>query len=133
GGAGNDRFDLGAGDFEGGEKIDGGLGTDTLRLTAAGTTLDSVLLDPAIITGIEVIDLAGGGNTLALTVSDLLDLSSTTNTLRVDGNTGDIVNSTGEGWAPGGGTIAIGANLYNSYTSGSGTLLIDTDITQNIT
>ena len=58
---------------------------------------------------------------------DVLDLSSTTNTLRVDGNAGDVVDRN-LGWTTGG-TQTIGANMYRSYTQGAAVLLVDTDIT----
>lgn len=42
---------------------------------------------------IEVIDITGNGNnTLDLKASDVLDMSSTTNTLKVVGNAGDTVD-----------------------------------------
>jgi hypothetical protein len=67
---------------------------------------------------------------LNVTLSDVLALSSTTDTLRVDGNAGDVVNA-GSGWTAGADLI-IGPNTYQSYTQGTALLLIDTDITHNI-
>jgi hypothetical protein len=86
-------------------------------LTAVGDT---------VITDIEIIDLTGGGsNALTLSLADVLAISSTTDTLRIDGEGGDAVNSTG--WVEG-----ATASGYTTYTQGSATLLIDTDITQNV-
>ena len=57
----------------------------------------------------------------------LLDLSATSNTLTVDGNAGDIVNA-GSGWTD----LGI-SGAYHQYSQSGATLLVDTDITQNIT
>jgi hypothetical protein len=114
--------------------VDGGSGQDTLRFAGSGELLDLTGIPNSRYTGLEIIDLTGaGGNTLTLNRADVLDLSSSTNTLRLDGNADDTVNSGGQGWAlNAGGPITIGLNQYNSYGSGAATLLIDTDITQNI-
>jgi len=47
------------------------------------------------------------------------------------GNVGDRITSTLQGWISGG-TTPLDNNLYNRYTSGAATLLVDTDITQTI-
>jgi hypothetical protein len=46
--------------------------------------------------------------------------------LRVNGDAGDAVNA-GSGWQDGG--VAAG---YHTWTQGAATLLIDTDVTQNV-
>jgi hypothetical protein len=80
-------------------------------------------------TGLEIVDLTGSGNnTLNLTVGDVLDLSDTTNTLRVDGNPGDKLTSTGQAWAMGD-VVDIGGVSYQTYVKGAATLLADTDLT----
>ncbi|AFZ31777.1 FG-GAP repeat protein [Gloeocapsa sp. PCC 7428] len=128
GGAGNDVLSYGAID----RRIDGGSGTDTLAVDISGLTIDLTTTPNNRITGIEIIDLTGtGDNTLQLTRLDLLDLSDTTNQLIVKGNTGDRITSTLQGWISGG-TTPLDNNLYNRYTSGAATLLVDTDITQTI-
>jgi hypothetical protein len=111
----------------------GGAGTDTIRFEAAGQSLDLTALAQTKIQNIEVIDLTGtGNNALTLSVQDVLDLSSTTNTLIVDGNGGDTVTATG-GWAAVG-TQTIGSQTYAAYTatisSQTATLLVDTDVTR---
>ena len=84
-------------------------------------------------TGLERIDLTGtGDNALTLDVRDVLALSDTSNELLVDGNAGDTVNSLGEGWVNGGG-VNVGGINYNQYTFGAASLLVDTDVIQNIT
>jgi hypothetical protein len=99
-----------------------------LALTGSGVTIDLIALANNRVAGIEKINLAGSGNnTLTLTLGDLLELSDTSNQLIVDGNAGDVVNA-GSGWTDGG--VAGG---YHSYTQGAAILLVDTDITQNVT
>jgi hypothetical protein len=80
------------------------------------------------IVNVEIINITGSGNNrLELLLQDVLDLSTTTNTLRVDGNAGDTVDRNA-GWAQGANQV-IGANTYRSYAQGGATLLVDTDIT----
>ena len=80
----------------------------------------------------EVIDLTGSGNnSTALTLQDLIDVTDEDNLLIIDGNVGDSVTSTGEGWIQGNNQV-IDNVTYDSYTSGAGTLLIDEVVTQTI-
>ena len=93
--------------------------------------LDLTAVADDVITGVEVINLTGSGNnTLTLNLADVLAISTTTDTLRVDGNAGDTVNR-GGGWTQGA-DQAIGANTYHSYTQGLATLLVDVDITSAV-
>jgi Ca2+-binding RTX toxin-like protein len=109
------------------DRYNGGAGSDTLRISGGGITIDLRTVENSRILNVEVIDLAGGGdNTLKLRLRDLLDVSSTTDTLRVDGDTGDTVRRAAD-WMQGA-DLTIGANDYSSYTRGTGTLLVDTDI-----
>ncbi len=127
GGAGNDVLSFGVID----RRIDGGGGTDTLAVDTSGITIDLTTIPNNRITDIEIIDLTGtGNNSLKLTRLDLLDLS-TTNQLIVNGNVGDSVTSVNQGWLLSD-TIALNNILYDRYTSGTATLLVDTDITQNL-
>jgi Ca2+-binding RTX toxin-like protein len=142
GAAGNDTLD-GGGDADtlsGGADNDtliydsldasvlGGLGSDTLKISGSGTLLNLGGLAGTTIQDVEVIDLTGtGNNTLTLAASDVLALSST-DTLKVDGNAGDTVNA-GSGWTDQGTVVNPG---YHTYTQGLATLLVDTDITRNI-
>jgi len=109
---------------------DGGSGTDTLHIDGAGVTLDFTLLAPHTVTGVERIDLTGSGaNTLNLDFRDVLALSDT-QSLRIDGDAGDTVTSTGQGWTEDLAGENIGGQHYRSYSHLGGTLLIDSDITQ---
>ncbi|MBI4357498.1 MAG: FG-GAP repeat protein, partial [Gammaproteobacteria bacterium] len=124
GGLGSDTIKIGDVNFL---RIDGGGGDDTLTLNGSGLTLNLTTMVNNKIAGIENIDINGtGNNTLTLNVRDVLDLSDTSNQLIVKGAAGDAVNATG-GWVLGG-TQSIGGEVYNSYTSGNATLLIDQDI-----
>ena len=67
-----------------------------------------------------------GNNRLELSLLDVLDLSSTTDTLRVDGNAGDTVDRNA-GWVQEANQV-IGANTYFQYTQGLAVLLVDVDI-----
>ncbi|CAB5504119.1 hypothetical protein AZO1586I_1238, partial [Bathymodiolus thermophilus thioautotrophic gill symbiont] len=77
-------------------RVDGGGGIDTLKLQGAGLTLDLTKISDRRIQDIEVIDITGSGNnTLKLNLDDLLHASSSTNVLKVLGNSGDEVIATG--------------------------------------
>jgi len=135
GGLGSDVLVYDAADLPGTATVvyDGGLGADTLRFDGAGQLLDLTAIAQLKITGIENIALNGAGNnTLTLNVQDVLDLSGTTDQLVVLGNAGDVVNSTGQGWVAGA-NQTIAGEVYATYTNGFATLLIDFDITRNIT
>jgi Ca2+-binding RTX toxin-like protein len=133
GGAGADALKGAAGDdtlkFDPADRVvDGGSGADTLEFTASGQSLDLTAIVNTRYTGIEIVDLTGtGDNDLVLGTLDLLALSDTTNTLRVDGNAGDGVTSTGQGWVAGA-DVDIDGTLYKSYTDGAATLLLHPDV-----
>ncbi|OKH23357.1 FG-GAP repeat protein [Chroogloeocystis siderophila] len=113
-------------------RMDGGSGTDTLAIGGSGVTLDLTAIPNNRIRSIEIIDLTGSGdNTLQLTRLDLLNLSDSTNQLIVNGNAGDSLISTGQGWLFEGTTLDDG-NQYHRYTSGTATLLVAPDITRNL-
>ena len=122
GGGGNDTIKVADLTFL---RVDGGSGTDTLALDGAGVTLDLSAIPNSKLQDIEVIDITGAGNnTLTLSALEVLNLSSTTNTLKVDGNAGDVADIGLEAWTksgPSGG--------YDTYTNGQATVLIDQDIT----
>lgn len=129
GGAGNDTLSFDAID----RRINGGSGTDTLRIDTSGINLDLTTISNNKITQFEIIDITGtGNNSLKFTRLDLLNLSDTTNQLIVNGNAGDAVTSTEQGWTAGS-TTTLNGILYDCYTVGAATLLVDTDITQTIT
>ncbi|VVH64216.1 Flagellar hook-length control protein FliK, partial [uncultured Gammaproteobacteria bacterium] len=77
-------------------RVDGGGGIDTLKLEGAGLTLDLTKISDRRIQDIEVIDITGSGNNiLKLNLDDLLHASTSTNILKVLGNSGDEVVTTG--------------------------------------
>jgi len=121
-GTGNNTLTLAFGDL-----LDLSDSTNTLRVDGANKALDLTTISNAKITNVEIINLTGSGNnTLTLNLADVLALSSTTNTLRVDGNAGDIVHR-GAGWTPGADQV-IGAQTYDTFTQGTAILLVDTDV-----
>jgi Ca2+-binding RTX toxin-like protein len=128
-GNGNDILNWDSSDTS---RIDGGAGTDTLKFTASGETLNLTTINDTDYygryTGIEKIDLTGtGDNSLVLNVNDVLNLSDTSDRLTVEGNAGDSV-SAGSGWTQG---TADGG--YDTYTStdqaNAAELYVDSDIT----
>ncbi len=124
GGAGDDILSFGAA----ARRIDGGSGRDTLRIDGNGANLalSNKLRE------FELIDITGtGNNSLTFTRLDVLNLSDTTNQLIVNGNAGDRVTSTSQGWAFAG-TTTVDSILYRQYNSGAATLLVDADITQSL-
>jgi Ca2+-binding RTX toxin-like protein len=128
GGAGNDMLIVGDASF----RVDGGSGIDTLRLAGpSGFGLNLSTLAPGAIKEIEQIDLGVGdslNNTLTVTQQSLLDLSSTTDLLKVFGDSGDTVNATG---------FVVGSSqteddiTYNVYTNGSATLWVQQGVVVN--
>ena len=64
-------------------------------------------------------------------MQDLLDLSDTSDQLIVMGNAGDTLTSTGQNWVQGD-DQTIDGEVFHTYTSGDATLLVDVDITLDI-
>ncbi|MDO8346013.1 MAG: hypothetical protein Q7T48_22635, partial [Cellvibrio sp.] len=84
------------------QSVDGGAGRDTLELGGGGLNLNLASVRGRV-SDIETIYLYGtGDNTLTLSVSDVLNLSDETNTLRIKGNAGDSVAGLTSGWVDGG-------------------------------
>jgi hypothetical protein len=76
---------------------------------------------------------SSSNNSLNFTLSDLLALSDTTDTLNVLGHAGDVVTSTGQGWVADAGPPVLNAgHLYHAYSLGSAHLLVETEITQTV-
>ena len=134
GAGGNDRLYGGAGDdvltYDAADTItvDGGTGSDTLQVSAAGITVDLLSMDSTLITNMEVIDLTGSGNnTLNLDATTLLAHSENA-TLRIDGNSGDVVTTADGGWSYAI-TTSINGGSYREYHKDTVTLQVASDIT----
>ncbi len=132
GGGGADVFHGSAGDDEirvadlSFQLVDGGIGDDVLHLAGSNLNLDLANSDSKI-SGIETICLYGtGDNTLTLTAADVLNLSDTTNTLKVNGNEGDHIVGLSSGWTDGG---SRGAGYYHVYTQDDAVLLVGMNVT----
>ncbi|HTS54974.1 MAG TPA: hypothetical protein VMH26_17010, partial [Burkholderiales bacterium] len=129
GGGGDDKFIFDPLDTQ----VAGGTGIDTLKFTGGGQHLDLDGKAGTVYTGLEAIDLTGiGNNSLSLTAQNVIDMSGTTDELTVNGNTGDSISSTGQGWAAAG-NQTIGGIVYDNYTSGDATLHVQHGVTSHLT
>jgi hypothetical protein len=102
-------------------RVDGGGNIDTLTLDGSGLTLDLTNISNIRIQDIEKIDITGSGNnTLILNLNDVFDASTSTNILKVLGNSGDSVNASG--FAKISGAKTESSITYDVYThSGANT------------
>jgi hypothetical protein len=102
-------------------RVDGGGNIDTLTLDGSGLTLDLTNISNARIQDTEKIDITGSGNkTLILTLNGVLDASTSSNILKVLGNSGDSVNALG--FAKISGAETENSITYDVYThSGANT------------
>ena len=133
GGAGDDEFSVVSTRFE---RIDGGSGTDTLKLSGGGMELD--LSDHARpharLDSIEKIDITGSGNnTLLLDKRSAYRLTEQRKggkaELTIDGDSGDKVVLKGGAGATAGWTLAEDTPTgYDTYTLNNASLIIDADI-----
>ncbi|MDA1049222.1 MAG: GEVED domain-containing protein [Planctomycetota bacterium] len=132
GGEGDDLLAVPALNFQ---RIDGGSGIDTLRLDASGLTFDLTAIPDNRLTGIELIDIRGSGpNTLKLTRLEVLNLSDSSNTLVVTGDSDDLIEI-GEFNRPDTirSTEVIDGGLYRVYSSGTATLKVASAIQPLVT
>ena len=103
------------------DSYDGGSGVDTLKIDSGELNLTAVASSK--IRNVEQIDLtAVDNNLLTLNARDVLDISSSTNTLKVLGSAGDSVDIVGSF------TTGAVSGGFRTYRVGTGTLLVDTDI-----
>lgn len=110
--------------------VDGGDGTDTLRIVDnVGATLTPTQLDLAArLDNFEKIDLTGTGNTtLGIRVQDVIDATGAPDQLFVTGTAGDRIDIDIPAWTMGADQTVDG-QLYRTYTSGAATLFVDPDI-----
>ncbi|HCY99836.1 MAG TPA: hypothetical protein DHV56_07580, partial [Rhodobacter sp.] len=126
GGAGDDVLAISDLTFA---RIDGGTGTDTLRLDGTGITLDLTGLDNTSLLSVERIDL-GAGNSLSLDALELLRLSEASNTLRVLGDATDTVTLRDAGWAAAG-TVTDTEGTFDVFTSGNARIEIQQGIVKS--
>ena len=95
-----------------------------------GVTLDlSGLVTAEKITGIEHVDITGDAddaNTLTLKASDVFSTSGG-NSLYIEGNAGDTVTMTDEGWAANA-DVTIDGQTYRHYVNQGYNLYIDVEI-----
>ena len=103
--------------------VEGGISSDVLHLDGSNLDLDLVSSSDRI-SGIETICLYGtGNNTLTLTAEDLLNLSDSTNTLKVHGNAGDRIVIDNE-WVDRG-----SHGFYHTYIHDDAVLLVGHNMT----
>ncbi|MBP6056971.1 MAG: FG-GAP repeat protein [Nitrosomonas sp.] len=122
-GAGDDNIRVSDLNFQ---LVEGGAGNDALHLTGKDLNLDLNSLGGNII-GIETICLYGNGdNAVTLTAAGLINLSDSTNTLKVNGNAGDHIIGLSSGWADEG---ARGDGYFHAYTQGDAVLLVGANVT----
>jgi len=96
--------------------VDGGAGIDLLMLVGNGLHLDFAAFSGSRIQGIEILDISGDGANLAtLSASDVLNISTTTNTLVVDGDLDDKL--TANGFQDIGSTQLVNGVDYNVYAA----------------
>jgi hypothetical protein len=132
--------------------IDGRGGIDTIRFDGSGLTLDLTLINDAVISSVERIDLTGSGNnTLKLNLDDVLasgseNVFNSTNTtsgletlpanntkqVRIEGDTGDkvILADFLSGWTVSATPVEADSQIYVAYNhnSSAAQLLIDQQI-----
>ncbi|MCE7915554.1 MAG: hypothetical protein DYH15_12995, partial [Nitrosomonas sp. PRO4] len=105
------------------QSIDGGSGNDILHLDGKDLNLDLASFGSKI-QGIETICIYGrGDNTLTLTADSVLNLSDTSNTLKLHGNAGDRVTVMDDGWVDGG-----VKGFYHTYTNDDVVLLVGANL-----
>ena len=118
GDAGDDIFILSSTDFN---LIDGGVGTDTLKLSNSLDLTTSVIQKIQSIEDIEVIDLGPNVITLKMELADVLAISGGPGRVKITGTAGTWDKE--GGWAFGG-----TANGFETYTNGVATVLVQNEL-----
>ena len=103
---------------------------------SGSTTLDLRAIDDSFIRNVEVLNLQtnrvtngvaiNNNNEVFLAFNDVNAMNDQ-HTLRIDGGAGDKVTVTDFGWHEGA-QQTIGSQVYDVYTNGQATLLVDADI-----
>jgi hypothetical protein len=122
GGEGNDIHAISDLDFV---RVNGGRGTDTLRLDGPGIALDLTNVADSRLQGIEMIDVSGAGDH-QLTLGNLrevLNLSDTSNQLVILRDAGDAVDI-GSGWTDDG-VAVLGGVTFRVFTQGAARVVIN--------
>jgi hypothetical protein len=123
--------------IDGGEYQDGTLladDIDTVNLDGLNGNIN-LGTGPLDLSNVEVLNITGtGDNVLTLSAADVLDASDGLNTLIIQGDVGDSLNST-ETWTSAGAMDGVDGNSYNAYTfdtgAGIATLLVEPNININ--
>ncbi len=137
GGGGDDSLFAWQVDSSHQDTFDGGTGEDTLFFVSNSTTvaynIDLSTVDASNIEKIslDVNNTVDAREELTLTAQDVIDVTDGDNRLLIEGDTADRVTVTDNGWSQSADEV-IGSVTYNVYTNGAATLLIDEDITQDI-
>ena len=115
GGGGNDILAISDANFA---SLNGGLGTDTLRLDAA-INLDLTAIGNTRLSGIEVIDLNNTGSTLTLSSGDILNLmgDEAANALNINGGSNDSIAFDINSEFVSNSTDVVDGVTYDVYTS----------------
>ncbi len=104
------------------QRIDGGTGFDTLTIFNSGILSDLTTLPDNRLVGIEQIDLGASSNTLVLNQREVLNISSTSNTLTVLGESNARVYFE-SGW-----TRQADDTGFQVYTKGAATLRVSVGV-----
>ncbi|MBK6659973.1 MAG: hypothetical protein IPG43_18300 [Proteobacteria bacterium] len=112
----------------------GGAGADTLRVDGSGVTLDLSLVEDARLLDFDHLDITGSGaNSVILALGDVLAIGADNATLRISGDAGDSITSSGQGWvADGDGVQTIDGEQYQSYSAASVHLLVDIELSASL-
>jgi hypothetical protein len=122
--AGDDSISISSNDFL---RIDGGHGTDTL---VTQLSLDLTQVADNKLTDIEVIDIQSSGAEITLNSAEILNISGSTNTLRIDGTEGKV-SIFEDGFTQQADAIIDGTSYY-VYANGNATVQIQSDLLPNI-
>ncbi|MBX9605384.1 MAG: hypothetical protein K2Y51_04125 [Gammaproteobacteria bacterium] len=136
GGAGSDALHGGFGDdvlvFDAADSlVDGGLGLDVLMIATPGT-LDLTAIPFGTVVNIDTVALGNAGlDHLVLDAAHIVAMGDATGTLRIIGESEDVVSASGA-WSQLAGVSENGVD-YLRYRQGAATLLVEPGITADLT